>query len=38
MICAIAVATGTHPDQWMNTPDDILVTVIDILERNAERT
>ena len=32
MICEIAIATNTHPDQWWKTDDQTLATVIDILD------
>lgn len=32
MICAIAAATYTHPDQWWRTDEATLATMIDILE------
>jgi hypothetical protein len=27
----VAVATGTHPDQWLTTDDAVLATVLDVL-------
>lgn len=34
MICAIALATSTHPDQWWATDDTTLATIIDLLEES----
>jgi hypothetical protein len=31
MICALALATRTHPDAWWSTDDATLQTVIDLL-------
>jgi hypothetical protein len=32
---AVAVATGTHPDQWVTTDDAMLATVLDVLREQA---
>jgi hypothetical protein len=33
----IAVATQTAPSQWWEETDEVLATVLDVLEKQAER-
>jgi hypothetical protein len=36
-VVEIAVATQTAPADWWAESDEVLATVLDVLERNAER-
>lgn len=32
----VALETGTHPDDWIDTDDRVLATVMDVLAQRAE--
>lgn len=36
MICEVAIATMTHPDQWWTADDATLATVLEILDESTE--
>jgi hypothetical protein len=36
LICEIAVATQTHPGPWFDEDEMTVMTVVDILEKQAE--
>jgi hypothetical protein len=35
MIVELAIATRTHPDQWWDTDDAVIVTALDVLDDHA---
>lgn len=37
MICELAVATRTHPGEWLDTPDELIATTLDVLEQANKR-
>ena len=37
-MCALAYATHTHPDAWLDTPDETIATMLAVIEdMNEER-